>query len=262
MAYKRIIFTLLYKEGNFFLSRNFRLQKVGDINWLKNNYSFGKTCEYVDEIIILHVLDNPSKEQREKFIKDINEFKKKIFVPLVLGGGIRSYKDAKYYFDNGADKISLNSIIYLKKKEIKKISDIYGQQSITLMLDYRKEILNYFSYSNCGKNKKLKIEDYFEYIKKINFGEIILNSIDLDGTGFGFNTDIIKKIPKSFKKPILLMGGAGKPEHFFIALKEKRIYGAVTANLFNFLGDGLKKSRDYSIKKKLKLLQFTNLNEN
>ena len=108
----------------------------------------------------------------------------------------------------------------------------------------------------------MKIEDYFEYIKKINFGEIILNSIDLDGTGFGFNTDIIKKIRKSFKKPILLMGGAGKPEHFFIALKEKRIYGAVTANLFNFLGDGLKKSRDYSIKKKLKLLQFTNLNEN
>ncbi len=77
MNYKRLIFALLYKEGNFFLSRNFRLQKVGDINWLKNNYSFGETCEYVDEIIILNVKDNPSKQDNCKFITDINEFKKK-----------------------------------------------------------------------------------------------------------------------------------------------------------------------------------------
>lgn len=261
MTYKRIIFTLLYKDRNFFLSRNFRLQKVGDINWLKNNYSFGKTCEYVDEIIVLHVADNPTIKQKQNFIEDVNEFKKKLFVPLILGGGIRKFSDAKYLFDNGADKISINTILYLETKEIKKISNIYGQQAITLMTDYKKENGNFFSYSNCGKNKKLKIENYFRYINKIEFGEIILNSMDLDGTGFGFNIEILKNIPKNFQKPILLMGGAGKPEHFFNVLKEKRISGAVTANLFNFLGDGLKKSREYSIKKKLKLFQFTDLNE-
>ena len=261
MLKKRIIFTLLFHDNFFTLSRNFRLQKVGDINWLKNNYSFGETCEYVDEIIILNVKDNPSKQDNCKFITDINEFKKKIFVPLVLGGGIRKFSDAQYYFENGADKISLNSLVHLDKNEINKISKNFGAQSISIMVDYKKEIKNYFSFTNCGKTKSLKLENYFRVLNKINFGELILNSIDLDGTGFGYDKNILKLIPNNIRKSVLMMGGAGKPEHFFEILKENKISGAVTANLFNFLGSGLKKSRNYSIKKKLKLFEFTKLNE-
>ena len=70
MLNKRIIFALLFKDGFFHLSRNFRLQKVGDVNWLINNFGFGETCEYVDEIIILNVKDNPSKQDNCKFITD------------------------------------------------------------------------------------------------------------------------------------------------------------------------------------------------
>ena len=116
MNFKRIIFALLYMDGSFYLSRNFRLQKVGDVKWLQDNYSFGKTCEYVDEIIILHVKNNPTFRETMEFIKKVNEFKKKIFVPIILGGGIRNFKDAKLYFDNGADKISINSLVFHKKK--------------------------------------------------------------------------------------------------------------------------------------------------
>ncbi len=129
------------------------------------------------------------------------------------------------------------------------------------MVDYKKEIKNYFSFTNCGKTKSLKLENYFRVLNKINFGELILNSIDLDGTGFGYDKNILKLIPNNIRKSVLMMGGAGKPEHFFEILKENKISGAVTANLFNFLGSGLKKSRNYSIKKKLKLFEFTKLNE-
>ena len=260
MNFKRIIFALLYMDGSFYLSRNFRLQKVGDVKWLQDNYSFGKTCEYVDEIIILHVKNNPTFRETMEFIKKVNEFKKKIFVPIILGGGIRNFKDAKLYFDNGADKISINSLVFPKKKHIKNISKIYGAQSIVLMLDYKKDInAKYFSFFNCGKNKSLKLMDYLKLIKNLDFGELVLNSMDRDGTGFGFDLKIIGQIPKNFKKPILMMGGAGTFKHFSSILKEKKVSGAITANLFNFLGDGLEQARKYSIDNKINLIKFKNI---
>ncbi len=259
MIYKRIVYALLYKEKNFFLSRNFRLQKVGDINWLKDNYSFGKTCEYVDEIIILHIEPNPSAKQTSEFIENVNKFKERVFVPIVLGGGIKTLHDAKIYFENGADKVSLNTVVHNETKEIKKISELYGAQSLTFFTDYKKIGKDYYTFKNSGKTKSFKLNKYIGKIKQLNFGEIIFNSIDKDGTGFGFDHNLIKKIPNNLKNPILIMGGAGKPEHFAKILKEKKVSGAVTANLFNFLGDGLFKSRDYSIQKGLKLIEFSNL---
>ena len=74
---KRIIFALLYSDGYFFLSRNFRLQKVGDVNWLINNFGFGKTCHFIDELICLLIKENPTKDDKNKFFSDINNLRKK-----------------------------------------------------------------------------------------------------------------------------------------------------------------------------------------
>ena len=103
---------MLYSDGFFFLSRNFRLQKVGNIDWLINNFGFGDTCHFIDELICLIVKKNPTNDDKKKFFLDINNLRKKIFVPITLGGGIRSLNDAKMCFLNGADKILLNSSIY------------------------------------------------------------------------------------------------------------------------------------------------------
>lgn len=261
MKFKRIIFTLLYSGGNFFLSRNFRLQKVGNIAWLKKNYSFGKVCEYVDEIMILLVTKNPSYEERKAFLADISDFRKKIFVPMTIGGGIKNLNDAKMYIDNGADKILINQLIHSNIKLVSNISKLFGSQALSVMADVKKENDNYFSYFDSGEKKSYEIKKYFEKIKNINFGELIINSINNDGTGFGFDKKIIKIIPSTLKNPTLLMGGAGKPEHFYEILKYKKIAGAVTANLFNFLGNGLELSRNFSIKKGIKIVKFSNLNE-
>ena len=108
MNYKRIIYALLYSKGNFFLSRNFRLQKVGDVKWLKSNFGFGETCDFIDELIIINVTRDSKKEDFENYYNDINILREKIFVPITLGGGIRKLEDAKKCFDNGADKILIN----------------------------------------------------------------------------------------------------------------------------------------------------------
>ena len=125
MVHKRIIYALLYSKGFFHLSRNFRLQQVGDINWLKNNFGFGETCDHVDELIILLVTKNPDKKELENFFKDVNKLKEKIFVPLTLGGGIRNLNQAKNCFKNGADKILINYLAHKDSKVINKImSDV------------------------------------------------------------------------------------------------------------------------------------------
>jgi cyclase len=259
VLHKRIIFALLYSNGYFYLSRNFSLQKVGDISWLKKNYGFDKTCNYIDEILILLITKNPSKENIKNFCKDLASLRERIFIPITIGGGIRNLDDAKMYFDNGADKININYLVHLNYEEVKRISSNFGSQSVSLMVDYKKVKKNYISFFNSGSEISYDIKTFLKILNKLSFGELILNSIDRDGTGFGFDATILKLIPKSFKHPILLMGGAGKPEHFKYVLEKKEVSGAITANLFNFLGSGLELTRNYCIEKKINLIQFFEL---
>jgi cyclase len=257
MNFKRIIYALLYCDRSFYLSRNFRLQKVGDVEWLKNNFGFGETCNFIDELIILNVKEKPNQEDFKFFFEDINNLREKIFVPITLGGGIRNLENAKAYFDNGADKILVNYIAHQDTAICKKIASIYGEQAISIMVDFKKEngIIN--TYINSGKILSQTLEDFILSVTKIKFGELILNSIDKDGTASGFNFDCLEIIPKKFRNPVLMMGGAGKPEHFFSVLNEEKVSGIITANLFNFLGNGLEEARNYCINKNTRLVKFS-----
>ena len=82
MIYKRLIYALLYKEGNFHLSRNFSLQKVGNVKWLKDNFGFGDTCDSVDELMIINVSDQPFENVCEQFVKDVNDWHVSIFLKI------------------------------------------------------------------------------------------------------------------------------------------------------------------------------------
>lgn len=258
MINKRIIFALLYQDGYFYLSRNFKLQKVGNLSWLINNFGFGKTSNHIDELICLLVKRKPTKEDKKAFFKDINNLRKKIFIPVTLGGGIRNSKDVSDYFNNGADKILLNTAVFNENLS-KEISQIYGEQSISIMIDYQSNKNDDEKiFVNCGIDFKMNLSEFFKKMKNIKFGEIIFNSIENDGTGKGLDLKILSKIPDNWKKkPILLMGGAGKPEHIAEGLKKDSVSGIITANLFNFLGKGLEESRKISLREKIKLADFT-----
>lgn len=259
MNFKRIIYALLYSNGFFYLSRNFSLQKVGDVNWLKNNFGFGETCDFIDELIIINVTRNPDENEKKVFFKDIKKLREKIFVPITIGGGIRNLSDAKNCFYNGADKVLVNYLAHDSINICNKISITYGEQALSVMVDYKKTSENVNTYKNNGKVYSKTLSEYLNFIQNIGFGELILNSMDLDGTAFGLDTKIYKLIPENFKNPLLLMGGAGKPEHFTEALNIDLISGVVTANLFNFLGNGLKEARNFSIKNNIRLIHFENI---
>jgi len=256
MIYKRIIYALLYSEGSFHLSRNFRLQQVGDVSWLKNNFGFGETCDYIDELMIILVTKKPNQTEILNYFKDVNKLREKIFVPITLGGGIRDFESAKRCFMNGADKILINYLAHKDEETINKISEVYGEQAISLMVDYKSVDGINLSFVNSGQEKSKPLKDYLERIKSLNFGEIIVNSIEKDGTAAGLDSGFLDEFPKDLNKPILVMGGAGKPEHFVAMLEKKYISGVVTANLFNFLGTGLKLARDHSMSSGVKLIKF------
>tara|TARA_B100001059_G_C17748655_1_gene535839 strand:+ start:343 stop:1137 length:795 start_codon:yes stop_codon:yes gene_type:complete len=260
MLNKRIIFALLYSDGFFHLSRNFRLQKVGDVDWLINNFGFGETCHFIDELTCILVKPNPSDEDKNNFLKDIEKLRKKIFVPITIGGGIKKIDDIKKYFSNGADKILVNSNIY-NLNLMKNIENEWGKQSICIMLDCLKidEKKDYQIMINCGSQFKLYLSEFIKnYLYEIPFGELVVNSINNDGNGSGLDLNLIELFPNKLKSPILLMGGAGKPDHVFLGLKEKKTSGVVTANLFNFLGTGLELSRKKCLENGINLANFSN----
>ena len=254
---KRIIFCLYYKEGYFYISRNFRLQKVGNVEWLIENFGFGYTSNYVDEIIIILVKQEPTNSDYEDFFKNILKLRKNIFIPITLGGGIRNFKTSKKFFENGADKILINTLAYKKKEIAEEIASSFGAQAICVMIDYKENDKKYELYSNCGTFlEDVGFNEHIKNLNSISCGEIILNSIDNDGNAEGINMKILNEISTKINKPILIMGGAGKPEHLFQALKSKKISGVITANLFNFLGDGLKFARSYALNNKIPLARF------
>jgi len=241
MLKKRIIFTLLYCDGYFVQSRNFNLQKVGDVNWLEKNYDFKKISYYIDELVILDV----SREEKnlDIFLKNLNFITKFCFIPISVGGGINTYDKVKKILTNGADKVLINS--NLKLKLLQEISKNYGQQSIIASVDYKKINGKYRVFvKNSSVQLKTSLKDYILKLNNFPIGEIILNSIDQDGTGNGLDFEIIKSIPKNIKKSIILSGGCGNVIHLSEGLSNKSIDAVSTANLLNFIGDGLKNARE------------------
>jgi cyclase len=243
MLRKRIIFALIYNNGIFTQSRNFRLQNVGDINWLEKNYKFQNIATALDELIVI----DASKKNKsiEKFAEVVSKLVNDVFIPICAGGGIKSLKDAELLFNSGADKIIVNSIIYTDPDLVRNLIKIYGSQSIVASIDYKINGNTNEVYIYNGTHKiNLELSEYLKYIETLDIGEIYLNSIDKDGTGFGYDFTTINTVCKNLKKPLIIAGGAGNELHFEQGLSIPGVNAVATANLFNFIGDGLPRARN------------------
>jgi len=255
MLRKRIIFTLIYDEGFFTQSRNFRLQNVGDINWLEKYYKFQDIAFSLDELIVL----NASKTYKNvtKFSNTLNHLVNSVFIPIAAGGGIRNLEDAEILFANGADKIVLNTILFRNTKLVEELIKRYGSQSIVASIDYKKIGNKKKVFIQDGtKELPIELEKYIRYVEEMNIGEIYLNSIDKDGTGFGYDLDTIINVSKFLNVPLIIAGGAGNEEHLTSGLQIEKVNAVATANLFNFVGDGLPNARNKIIKKGLNLAKW------
>tara|TARA_B110000438_G_scaffold285540_1_gene315736 strand:+ start:260 stop:1048 length:789 start_codon:yes stop_codon:yes gene_type:complete len=255
MLKKRLIFTLLYDEGSFILSRNFNLQKVGDINWLRKNYNFSKITFAIDELIVLDISRN--KRDINNFCDHLKEISKDCFVPISAGGGISNKEDAKQILRSGADKLVFNSLIYNNSKEFHEIAKLFGKQCIIASVDIKKIKNDYKVYINNGtKEIEFNAQQWLEKLLKFPIGELYINSIDRDGTGQGLNMSLLDLLHNDISFPVILSGGVGHYKHLIDGLSDNRIDAVSTAHLFNFIGDAFKHARNNIIKSKIPIVNW------
>ena len=227
MLAKRIIILLTYRDGVLFRTKNFKPDYRYTDNFVSNTY--------VDEIVIINVSTDTSKENEKKFLGALTRISKNCFVPITVGGKINNLEQIKQYQNLGADKILLGSLSIQNTTLFKKIVAKFGSQFIIASIDYKKKENFYEVYINNGKTKiDMSFEEYFKYLLNLNPGEILINSIDRDGSLNGFDLEICKNVKKISSVPIIAAGGFGNWTHATEALKFADLDGVCTSNIFHF----------------------------
>ena len=255
MLRNRVIFALIYASGSFNQSRNFRLQRVGDVNWLEKNYKFQNISFALDELVVLNACRNG--KNMEEFGAVVSRLVRNVFIPIAAGGGIRNMQDVELLFNSGADKVVLNSCLYEDPSFVKNIVQRYGSQSVVASVDYKLLDGHARVYIHDGSLALSdNLSNYFRHLGGLGVGEILLNSIDKDGTGFGYDLTTIKKYSREIKVPLIIMGGAGNETHLKDGLDQDGVSAVATANLFNFIGDGLPQAREFMLKEGANLAKW------
>ena len=254
---KRLIFALLYDSGKFMLSRNFRLQQVGDLNWLEKNYNFRETALAIDELIVLNV--ERSRESLEPFFEHVKKLNDDCFVPIAAGGGIRSVEDARQLLRSGADKVVINSILHDDRALVAELAAEFGKQCLVASIDTKRVDGTFRIFIDNGTRiVDGDLSSYLSDLAILPIGEIFLNSMDRDGTGQGYDEEMLGHVPRDIAIPLILVGGAGKPEHFTFGLTDDRVDAVCTAHLFNFVGNSLQLSRDHLLSEGMNLVRWDN----
>jgi cyclase len=240
---KRLIFTLLYQHGQFMLSRNFRLQKVGNLQWLQSNYNFSNVSCSIDELIVLDV--SRGQKQPEEFCTALRKLSEGCFVPIAAGGGVKTIDTARRLLRAGADKVVINSALYEEDNLIQHLASEFGQQCVVASMDIRSSPDgSYQAWSGCGSVCQSETASFWiERVTQSAIGELYLNSIDRDGTGLGYDLRLLDLLPGDMSKPLILAGGVGNAAHLAAGLADRRVDAVATAHLFNFVGSGLKQAR-------------------
>ena len=256
-AKPRLCFTLLYGDGNFYLSRNFNLQEVGDFDWLMENYEFESIRRSIDELVILNV----SKHEFEwpGMLEDIRKVVKHCFMPIAIGGGIRNIDQAGLLFANGADKIVMNSAFFCDPKLVRSLVEFYGTQSIVASLDFRRDKTNgsLEIFLNGGsKSTGISLVEAIKNVVSMGAGELYLTSIVRDGTVMGYDLNAIEDAFNACDLPIIASGGADTSNRLSEGLRSGFVSAASTSHLFNFMCDGLQDARQELIADQITLSRW------
>lgn len=241
---KRLIFTLLYDRGRFMLSRNFRLQSVGTMDWLLTNYDFASVSRGLDELMILDV----SRDERDpaEFAAAAETISSRCFIPATFGGGIRSFETAQRYIRSGADKLLVNSAFYHDPALCRRLADHFGRQCIVAGIDYRREPSGGTSvFVDSGRTEvSHDLGGWIAEVETSGAGEVLLQSMDQDGTGMALDLAVGDELGTGLAVPVILMGGVGKALHIIEGLKHPAVDAVATANLFNFISSAFLQARE------------------
>lgn len=242
MHTKRIIPCLDVNNGRVVKGVNFvNLRDAGDPVEIASYYN----KSMADEIVFLDI--TASSDARNIMLDVVRRTAEQIFIPLTVGGGIRTIEDFRMILSAGADKISVNSAALKRPELIKEASEKFGSQCVVVAIDAKRRNGGGFDvYLNGGRVNTGK--DAIEWAKEaeaLGAGEILLTSMECDGVKEGYDIELTKAISEAVRIPVIASGGAGKMEHFYDALTEGGADAALAASLFHFREMDIKDLKKY-----------------
>lgn len=199
-----------------------------------------------DEIVFLDI--TASSDARETVIDMVREVAKNVFIPFTVGGGIRTVDDFKALLREGADKISVNSAAINRPELIREAADKFGSQCVVVAIDAKRRAdgSGWNIYKNGGRiDVGIDAVEWAKKVEELGAGEILLTSMDCDGTKAGYDLELTRTISESVSIPVIASGGAGTLEHFYDAFTEGKADAALVASLFHFKELEIKEVKEY-----------------
>ena len=231
MLKKRIIPCLDIKNGRVVKGVKFKnLKDAGDPVEQAIFYSNSGA----DELCFLDI--NASFENRNIILKKVSETAKNCFIPITVGGGVKNVSNVQDLLLAGADKVSINTAAVLDPSLIRKCSKRFGSQCIVIAVDAKKKINNKWEVFTHGgrKNSGIDVLQYALLAEKLGAGEILLTSIDRDGTKIGYDLELLRIITRSVSIPVIASGGVGNLEHLYQGLSLGGASAVLAASIFHY----------------------------
>jgi cyclase len=243
MHTKRIIPCLDVKDGRVVKGINFvNLRDAGDPAEVSAAYDKAGA----DEVVFLDI--TASADSRATQLEWVRQVASKVFIPFTVGGGIRTVDDFKAILREGADKISINSAAIMNPQLISDAAEKFGSQCVVVAIDAKRRAddSGWTIYKNGGRvDMGIDAVEWARTAEKMGAGEILLTSMDCDGTKSGYDIELTKAISQTVGIPVIASGGAGTLEHFYDALTEGGAEAALAASLFHYKELEIKEVKEY-----------------
>jgi cyclase len=241
MLKNRIIPCLDVKNGRVVKGINFvDLKDAGDPVEQAKIYSDGGA----DEICFLDI--TASNENRDTIYDVVERTSKKCFVPLTVGGGVRSVEDISKLLNCGADKVSINTAAVNDKQVIVDSSKKFGSQCIVVAIDAKKNGDRWEIYTHGGRNKTgINAVKFAKEMEESGAGELLITSMDKDGTQVGYDIELMSQISSSVNIPIIASGGVGNLDHLVDGIKLGNANAVLAASIFHYGKYSIKQAKDY-----------------
>lgn len=241
MLAKRIIPCLDVTGGRVVKGINFEgLRDAGSILEQARFYN----RELADELVFLDI--SASIESRRTTLEEVLKVSGEVFIPLTVGGGISSIERARDAFMHGADKVSVNTAAIAKPELISRIAEKYGSQAVVVAIDVKKKEGRHMVHTHSGKQAtRHEAVEWAQRVQELGAGEILLTSMDRDGTQAGYDNEILAKVSSSVHIPVIASGGAGNLEHLYEGFTAGRANAALAASIFHFRQYSIREAKTY-----------------
>lgn len=250
MLKKRIIPCLDVKNGRVVKGTNFvDIRDAGDPVDLAKHYDKAGA----DELVFLDI--TASHEKRDTMIEVVRQTARDVYIPFTVGGGIKTIDDMRAILRAGADKVSINTPAILNKELITKGAEIFGSQCIVVAIDAKaKGDGSYEAYINGGRvNTGIDVFTWAREVEKLGAGEILLTSMDRDGTKDGYDLELTRQVSELVGIPVIASGGVGSLEHLYEGLVEGKASAALAASIFHYGTYSVAEAKRFLIDKGVKV---------